>query len=448
MYAIIDIETTGLNAKANRITEISIYIHDGDKIVDHFTSLVNPECRIPHNITLLTGISNKMVAAAPKFYEIAKKIVEMTQDAVFVAHNASFDYNFIRSEFRRLFYDYKRKVLCTKKLSMKLIPGMQSYGLGNLCKALDINNHSRHRADGDALATVKLFEHLRLLDKDIEHVEVKSVRSAIPLDELNNLPEAPGVYYFLDEKGKIIYIGKSVNIRQRILSHLNNNTTRRAIEMRDQVKHVTYEVTGSDLIAQLLESDEIKKHKPVFNRSLRRTDFNYGLFSHTGEDGYIRLKIDRIKGDKLPLTAYSSMSEGRDHLNYLVNKYELCLTLCGLYESTTGCFHFHLGTCKGACLGIEPAEEYNNRVLDAISRYTGINKNFFILDDGRNGNELSVVKVENGRFIGFGYVDVDYLDHNTDVLHDVIHKYEDNKDVQVIIKGYLRRNNFEKVKLY
>ena len=448
MYSIIDIETTGLNAKTDRITEISIYIHDGEKIVDHFTSLVNPECRIPHNITILTGINNKMVAGAPKFYEVAKKIVEITQDSVFVAHNAGFDYNFIRSEFRRLFYDYRRKVLCTRKLSMKLIPGMASYGLGNLCKVLEIKNHSRHRADGDAMATVKLFEHLRLLDKDLEHLEVKSVRSAIPLEELNNLPESPGVYYLHDENGKIIYIGKSVNIRQRVLSHLNNNTTRRAIEMRDQVKHVTCEVTGSDLIAQLLESNEIKKHKPVFNRSLRRTDFNYGLFSQTGEDGYIRLKIERIKGDRLPLTAYSSAGEGRNHLNYLVTKHDLCLTLCGLYDSGSGCFHFHLGACKGACVGAEPPEDYNNRVIDAISRYTGINKNFFILDDGRHGNELSVVKVENGRFIGFGYVDVDYLDQNSEVLHEVINNYEDNKDVQVIIKGYLRKNNFEKVKLY
>lgn len=448
MYSIIDIETTGLNAKTDRITEISIYIHDGEKIVDHFTSLVNPECRIPHNITILTGINNKMVAGAPKFYEIAKKIVEITQDSVFVAHNAGFDYNFIRSEFRRLFYDYRRKVLCTRKLSMKLIPGMASYGLGNLCKVLEIKNHSRHRADGDAMATVKLFEHLRLLDRDLEHLEVKSVRSAIPLEELNNLPESPGVYYLHDETGKIIYIGKSVNIRQRVLSHLNNNITRRAIEMRDQVRHVTCEVTGSDLIAQLLESNEIKKHKPVFNRSLRRTDFNYGLFSHTLEDGYIHLKIERIKGDKLPLTAYSSAGEGRNHLNYLVTKHDLCLTLCGLYESNSGCFHFHLGACKGACVGAEAPEDYNNRVIDAISRYTGINKNFFILDDGRNGNELSVVKVENGRFIGFGYVDVDYLDQNSEVLHEVINNYEDNKDVQVIIKGYLRKNNFEKVKLY
>ena len=158
MYAIIDIETTGQSYSNGKITEIAIFIHDGFRITDSFTSLINPECYIPGFITNLTGIDNEMVKNAPKFYEIARKIVEITQDKVFVAHNVSFDYKFIQEEFRRLGYDYQRKTLCTVRMGRKFIPGHRSYSLGKLCGELDISINGRHRAAGDALATVKLFE--------------------------------------------------------------------------------------------------------------------------------------------------------------------------------------------------------------------------------------------------------------------------------------------------
>jgi DNA polymerase-3 subunit epsilon len=448
MYAIIDIETTGLNAKTDRITEIAIYIHDGSGMVDHFESLVNPSYRIPYNVSMLTGITNEMVEDAPHFYEVAKKIVQITEGCTIVAHNASFDYNFLRYEFKRLFYDYKRKTLCTKKLSQKLIPDQSSYGLGKLCRRLGIPNHARHRAGGDALSTVKLFEHLMRLDSDIDHVPLKDVRSNIPMEEIDNLPEAPGVYYFLDEYNDILYIGKSVNIRQRVISHLNNNVTKRAIEMRDRSFHITCQLTGNDLVAQLLESSEIKKYKPVFNRSLRRNDFSFGLFSHTGKDSYIRLTIERIKKNSVPLTAYTSKAEGKNHLSRLVAEFELCQKLCGLYECSGACFHYQIGECKGACVGKEEPSEYNDRVIDAISRYSGMNKSFFILDDGRNEDELSVVKVQNGRFVGLGYLDENYLNGSTEILHDAIATYEDNRDARMIIGAYLRKNEFEKVILF
>ena len=288
MYAVIDVETTGLNASHHRITEIAIYIHDGEKIIDRYESLVNPECRIPHHITALTGISNKLVFDAPKFYEIAKKIVEMTEGKVIVAHNASFDYNFIRSEFRRLYYDFRRKILCTKKLSRKLLPGLPSYGLGNLCRHLQIANPARHRAGGDAIATARLLEYLVQIEKDIENVPLRGIYSNIPKKEVEVMlileaMKMQNVYYF-PFSGKI----KSVNVKARVLSHLSNNTERREIELRDRSWHISYQETGSELIASLLESDEIKKHRPVFNRSQRRTSFSYGLFSYVSILAYIR----------------------------------------------------------------------------------------------------------------------------------------------------------------
>lgn len=160
MYAVIDIETSGGRAQVDKITEIAIYIHDGEKIVDEFSTLINPETYIPPFITRLTGINNEMVTSAPKFYEVAKRIVLMTEGHLFVAHNASFDYRFIQEEFKRLGYNYQRQTMCTVQMSRKIIPGMDSYSLGNLCQNLGITINNRHRAAGDALATTKLLELL------------------------------------------------------------------------------------------------------------------------------------------------------------------------------------------------------------------------------------------------------------------------------------------------
>ena len=448
MYAVIDIETTGLNARKDRITEIAVFIHDGEKIVEKFESLINPEVRIPFHITALTGISNKMVADAPRFFEIARKIVELTDGNIFVAHNASFDYNFIRCEFKRLLYDYSRKTLCTKKLSRKLMPGIKSYGLGNLARILNLTNPARHRAAGDALTTVYLLEHLLKIENRPDTISLKGLNSNLSVELIDDLPESPGVYYFHDENGNILYIGKSVNIRSRVMSHLSNNDHKRELELREKTASVTYELTGSDLVASLLESSEIKKHKPVFNRSLRRSLFQYGLFSYTGNDGYIHLVLEAIKGDKLPLTSYGSRKEGVNHLQRIVDEYNLCQKMCGLYSTTGGCFDHHMGICKGACVGAESTESYNDRAIDAISKYTYRNKNFFIVDDGRFAHECSVVKVENGRYVGFGYVELDNIQDNSGILHDVIKPFEDNRDAHVIIRGYLRKNQFEKMIVY
>jgi DNA polymerase-3 subunit epsilon len=448
MYAIIDIETTGLNARKDRITEIAVYIHDGEKIVESFESLVNPECRIPFHITALTGISNKMVADAPYFYEIAKRIVELTDGRIFVAHNASFDYNFIRCEFKRLLYDYSQRTLCTKKLSRKLMPGNTSYGLGYLAKILNLKNPARHRAAGDAITTVRLFEHLMKIENKLEDISLKGLNSNISVEEIRNLPEAPGVYYFHDETGGILYIGKSVNIKSRVMSHFSNNDHKREIELREKTACVTYELTGSDLVASLLESAEIKKYKPVFNRSLRRYLFQYGLFSYTSQAGYIHLTVETIKGDKLPLTSYGSRKEGMAHLQRILDENNLCQKLCGLYSSSGGCFDHHMGICRGACVGEESPASYNDRVIDAISKYTYKNKNFFIVDDGRFDHECSVVKVENGRYCGFGYVELDEIKDRSGILHDIIKPFEDNRDAHVIIRGYLRKNHFEKMIVY
>ncbi len=364
MYSIIDIETTGLSPKREKITEIAIYVHDGKKIVDEFTTLLNPEIEIPYRITQLTGINNKMVDDSPKFYEVAKQIVEMTEDTIFVGHNVHFDYNFVRKEFRELGYDYQRKKICTAKLSRKLLPGRKSYSLGKLCKELGIKNPHRHRAFGDAIATVRLLEILLKVEKNIQDISLQGLNTNLDRELIRKLPKEPGVYYFYNDKGEIIYIGKSKNIHDRIMSHLTNNSSKRAIEMRNQITDIGYEYTGNELIALLLESNEIKKHTPHYNRALRRTGYQWGLYQIEDKNGYLRLKIKKNETDELPLTSFTSQLSAKSHLFMLVEAFNLCQKLCGLFETKGACFHYNIKQCNGACI----QKESQKYIMNAFCR--------------------------------------------------------------------------------
>ena len=276
MYSVVDIETTGNGYRGQKITEISIFIFDGEKIVDEFTSLVNPEQKIPHFITNLTGITDAMVRTAPKFYEIAKKIAEITKDTIFVAHNVNFDYNIIRDEFKSLGFDFKRKKLCTVRLSRKIIPGLSSYSLGNICSAEGIEIAARHRAKGDAEATVELFRRLIIRDHKFtinSFLNAKSREATLPplLDKqvVDTLPEKHGVYYFKNEKKEVIYVGKANNIKQRVISHFYDKKKKERT-MCLETADISYTETGSELIALLHESSEIKHLYPKFNRAQRK----------------------------------------------------------------------------------------------------------------------------------------------------------------------------------
>lgn len=445
LYAVVDVETTGLSPKTEKITEIAIYIHDGEQVVDEFTTLVNPEKNIPFQITRLTGINNKMVKDAPKFYEIAKKIVELTEGKILVGHHVSFDYNFVRSEFKSLGYDFNRKTLCTVKLARKLIPGKRSYGLGKLCKELDIQITDRHRAHGDALATAKVLELLLSIDHTVADKTLRGYNSSLSKSLIQELPDKTGVYYFRNAKKELIYVGKSKNIHDRVLSHLNNNLTRKAVEMKDMIADVDYEITGSELVALLLESHEIKTHKPLFNRAQRRTLFNYGLYQFKDENGYLQLNILKLIDGATPLTSYTSKNEAKQHLYSLVEEHQLCQKLCNLYESDGACFHHQIHQCIGACIQEESPKEYNKRVKDAIKNYQFKNDSFFLINEGRDKDEKSVIKVNKGKYIGFGYFPVNGEKINIEELDDYVDSYQDNKDVQQIIRSHLRRNPVEAV---
>jgi len=453
MYAIVDIETTGGSAHNEKITEIAVYLHDGNEITNEFVSLINPERNIPYFITNLTGITNEMVEDAPKFYEIAKKIIEFTEGRTFVAHNARFDYSFVRQEYKSLGFNFKRNILDTVALSRKILPGHKSYSLGNICKDLNISIIGRHRAAGDALATVKLLEILIARDIEVngnrssllKNTKVSKLNPKLDLIKIDTIPDEPGIYYFYNEKGDLIYIGKSRNLQQRISTHLSNNSTNRAMEMRDLIADIDWVTTGSELIALLKESFEIKFNKPVYNRAQRRTGFQWGIFNFTDQNGYLNYRYGQINDDEVPVSVFTSKEKTKSKLNSLVERFSLCQKLTGLYETEGACFHYQVGICKGACIGKESPEVYNERAAKATEEFIFTRRNFFIIDRGREDEERCAVKVVNGKYTGYGYFNINDMGFGLSAVHDCIIPSGDNSDIQVILKQYLKSNRVEKI---
>jgi DNA polymerase-3 subunit epsilon len=270
LYAILDIETTGGKFNEEGITEIAIYKFDGHRVVDQFISLVNPEKEIQAFVVKLTGINNEMLRNAPKFFEAAKRIVEITKDCILVAHNTSFDYRILQTEFERLGFDFRRNTLCTVELSQQLILDQPSYSLGKLTRSLGIPMTERHRASGDALATVQLFK--LLLEKDTKKTiiqeSIKYFDRRLEKEKLKNLidsiPNILGVFYIHDAKGKVIYIGKGKSIKTEI-NKLFLKITKRAVKIQERANTISFDRAGNELFTRLKYYIELEKLTPKFN---------------------------------------------------------------------------------------------------------------------------------------------------------------------------------------
>ena len=450
MYAILDIETTGGQFNEEGITEIAIYKFDGHQIVDQFISLVNPEIPIQPFVVKLTGINNAMLRSAPKFFEVAKRIIEMTNDCVLVAHNADFDYRILRTEFRRLGYDFNIKTLCTVALSQRLLPEQPSHSLGKLVRALGIPMADRHRASGDAMATVKLFK--MLLDKDLnkeivkEHIKFEIQKGIAPklLDIVESVPSRTGVYYIHDEKGKLIYIGKSRNIKKRINQHFTGTTTK-CRKIQSDVFTVTYDETGSELIALLKESEEIKINKPMYNRAQRKSIFQFALYAEKDENGYLNLKLQKADGRKKEITSFASLQEAKNALFRITAHYHLCQKYTGLYITKNECFQYKIKECDGACIGTILPEEYNQRVQEFIEKNSFESESMILIDKGRNSGEHSAVLIENGIYKGYAFYDLNYQITHIEILKNILIPMQNNRDTRNIIQSYIRKSKSLKV---
>lgn len=445
-FAIVDLETTGGNPKTGRIIEVAIYICDGEKITDELVSLVNPECSIPPFITSMTHISDAMVKDAPRFYELARDIIEITQNCIFVAHNVSFDYGFLCSEFRKLGYNYQRDRLCTVKLSRKAFPGLASYSLGNLCDSLGIKIENRHRAAGDALATVELFKMILAsgaLNDEVAGQAALHLNMKYPFaDKLPLIPSTPGIYFFRDKNDNILYIGKSKDLRKRVMTHLGiGNTTPRGQKLQQQVTDVDWEETGSELLALLRESEEIKKHKPRLNRAGRRNNNFVGIFEYTDLKGYHQLFTDYLHKypETDPVCGFENLPAARRKLEKLVSQFRLCPRLCGMDNSPGACFSRQLNRCNGACEGAEAPAAYNSRVEEALENLRSNRNSFLLLENlGYNG-DVAAVFIENGILQAMGIIDESCSIASREDILNVLHSAMPVRDAELIVKSYLKK---------
>jgi DNA polymerase-3 subunit epsilon len=447
LYAIVDIETTGSYASAHGITEIAIFISDGKHIVDSYSTLVNPNQPIPRYIQAMTGITDEMVARAPQFEKLAKKIHKLLHDKIFIAHNVNFDYSFVKSHLEAHGFSFNTRKLCTVRLGRKIFPGLASYSLGNFCSAMGIENNARHRARGDAEATAQLF-HL-MVEKDADnHIEKSLQRNSkeqqlppnLPKKEFEKLPSAPGVYYFHNAKGKIIYAGKARNIRGRVSSHFSGNMQGR--QKQNFLKHtysISFQRTGTELMAHILESAEIKRLWPTYNYSQKRWEDVYGIFSFEDQNGYLRIAIEKNKKNLQAHHTFHYLVDGHAIVRKLVKEYNLCPKLCFMQADTIACEGLKEKTCYGACEKSEPALYYNKRVKKALGSLQN-QSSFIIVDEGLQEEERSCILVENGCFKGMGYISAEIQITDPAMVKDFIKPYRENQFIRNIVLGYAARH--------
>jgi len=442
-YAIVDIETTGGYAAANGIIEISIKVFDGEKVVEEFETLVNPNQAIPKYIQGFTGINNEMVQDAPVFEEIAEKVYTFLQGNVFVAHNVNFDYSFIKSHLEFYGYSFNAKKLCTVRLARQIFPGFPSYSLGNLCNSLDIDLTNRHRAGGDANATVILFK--RLLDSDSKGIIQASLQRNskeailppnVPKAHFDALPKTSGVYYFHDQKGKVVYVGKAKNIRSRVNSHFSNNSDgRQKQNFVRNVHAITFQSTATELMATILESTEIKRLWPVFNTSQKRQEEAFGIFVYEDQNGYMRLAIEKKRKYSTPLYTFHYKVDGYGVLRKLMRDFSLCPKLCFVQTDNEQCIGIIEQYCHGACEKKEAVQAYNERVLQAIASLTK-RSSYVVIDKGLSENELSCIMVEQGAFFGMGYLPRNIEKISRSSIQEYIKPYKENSYIRTLLLSH------------
>lgn len=441
MYAIVDIETTGGHAGAGNITEIAVILHNGKEEEGRYHTLVNPGISIPRYVQSLTGITDAMVSKAPSFSKVAEHVRNVLADRIFVAHNVNFDYSFIKHQLEECGIEFDTKKLCTIRLSRKIFPHEPRYSLGNLCRSLGIPINNRHRAMGDAEATTMLF--MKLVEEDREDVirhmlKQGSRESYLPnhlqASDVEGLPQEPGVYYFHDAKDKVIYVGKAVNLRKRVTSHFSNNSvSSRKQEMMRNVHRVSFERCGSEFMASVWESIEIKRLWPAYNKSQKNMEFGFGLCTYEDRNNILRIGIERQRRHLRPIHTFNLLIEGHNLIREMVKEFKLCPKYCFLQTSQDPCTGLEEGYCKGVCEGKEKKDRYNERVQQALTALRERLPSFLILEDGRRPGERACVLVEEGKFQGLAYIPEDTPILNREQARELITPYPENGFIRSLV---------------
>jgi len=454
-YAIVDIETTGGSARGSRMTEIAIVVYDGEQVIDRWESLINPEQMIPPAIFALTRITNEMVEDAPVFADLADRIFRMLDGRIFVAHNVNFDYSFVKQQLEEAGFRWSARKLCTVRLARKIRPGLPSYSLGRLCDVLGISLSNRHRAGGDADATAILFG--RMLEWDEEGVVEAMLHKSSPdqrlppnlqKEDFDLLPGLPGVYYFHNRSGKVIYVGKAVNLKKRVASHFTgHNINLRRQQFLSEIYHISFEICATELMALLLECVEIKRLWPTYNRALKRFEPKFGLFTYRGMDGYDYLAVGRIARQQQCVQVFQREYDAVRTLRELCLTHDLDFRFCRFGQARVG---VGAGVRTGVDAGVDTGvgidsgtasntypEAYNNKVEKAIVSLQESQPSYFILDRGRPGlEEKSCILVENGCFYGMGYIAADQEITDAEALRECINRYPDNHYMMELITQF------------
>lgn len=422
-YAVVDIETTGGNARGSRMTEVAIRIHDGRNVIKRFETLINPEKTIPLPIFALTGIDNDMVKDAPRFADVAETVHALLDGRVFVAHNVNFDYSFIRHQLEECGYSWNPRKLCTVRMARRIRPGLASYSLGKLCDTLGIPISNRHRAGGDADATAILFG--KLLEWDTEAVVTGMLKKTAPDQRLppnlragdfEKLPQVPGVYYFHDRAGKVIYVGKALNLKKRVATHFTGHSInpQRQHFLRE-IHSITYEICATELMALLRECIEIKRLWPPFNRALKRFEPKFGLFLYEGTDGYLRLAVGRLNKHQTSLQVFDREYDGLKLLRDLVERFGLDTP------------------------ALTDRKTHNDQVEAAIAYLESSRPTLAIWDKGRTEDEKSCIWIEKGNFYGMGYVANDTDLRSPTDIRDSLTRYRGNHYMLQLVLAYARK---------
>lgn len=380
MLAFVDVETSGLSVTRDRIIEIGIVRVENGKIVDTYQTLINPQTYLSPEIERITGISKSSLEDAPIFDDVKRRILEILDGCIFVAHNVRFDYGFLRNELKRCETNYSSKHFCTVKLSRTLFPEMPHHNLDSIIEKFGFSCERRHRAFDDAKI---LWDFYQAIQKEVPlekieealtlNIKKSSLPSKLPVDMVENLPEEPGVYIFYGENGSPLYIGKSVNIKCRVMSHFTSDySSSREMVMCQQIESIETIITAGELGALIKESELIKKMQPIYNRKLRLSRKLLILRALVNKDGYQEVMLEEVIEENLYMTEnilgiYKSKKQAKGFLTEMAKKHQLCVKLLGLEKTKSACFSYRLGKCNGACIGEEKSFIYNMRFLTAFS---------------------------------------------------------------------------------
>jgi DNA polymerase-3 subunit epsilon len=429
MFAIVDIETTGGHAGANNITEIAIVLHNGQEVEGKFTTLINPCMPIQRYVQGLTGITDAMVAVAPKFEELAENIFNLLKDRVFVAHNVNFDYSFVKHQLAQAGFELTTPKLCTIRLARKVFPNLPKYGLGTVCRELNIVVNDRHRAAGDALATAQLFTLLVQNDTsgELQKMIKKNANRYLPPHVASELVEAlpmtSGVYYFHNRLGKIVYVGKAKNIKKRVISHFSNNKpSKQKQEFLREVHNITYTICDSEFVASLLESVEIKRLWPAYNKSQKHYEHQYAIYMFEDAKGYLRLGIDKKRKLLQPLLSFSLMAQAHSTLWKWARDYDIHPAL------------FFLDKKEKTVSDLPDIAVHNSLVQNILDATKAEQRTYLIKEQASN-----YILVEDGKFYGMGKVEDDSIITEPATLKSVLTQYPENEVIRSMLRAYVER---------